>query len=358
MKKISTKFIALALASILSSTSTGCANKDVEETVKPIETTVSNDYEINVLSPSELEEMVLSANVDSTSEKESIEEETEEEVYQIDMVDTITASEDTDIFDIDGNKLGTLPEGRRVKVNFLTDDNLYEVTYYDAIAYIDYNFVVASTSAEVTGKIQKMLYAENDTILTVPDYLSPSGEELEVKIDALECFEVYAEMDDSYLVQTIDYVGYISKDNLHELTGTFVVVDISSQELRLYKDNVLIYKCPVVTGTPTEDRHTDEGLWEIHTIAYNYALTGPGYSSPVDIMMKFHENEGLHDAEYHSCEFWKKKGLDRHGWRESSAFGGNTYKKNGSHGCVNMKHNDVFYVADHVTIGTPVLVKK
>lgn len=347
MKKISSKFMALALASLLSSSTMGCGKTEIEEIVKPIEASASLEYEINTLSESDIQEMIVAS-----------EPEEQEPTYQMEMVDIVTATEDTTILDVDGNLLGVLPEGRRIKINTLTEDGKYEVTYYDSIAYINANHVVESKEAEIVGKTQKVLYATNDTVLVVPDYLSSTGEALEVKIDALECFEVYEELDDSYLVQTIDYVGYIAKDNLEELNGTFVVVDISNQELRLYKDNEAIFKCPVVTGTPTKDRHTDEGLWDVYDISYNRALIGPGYSSPIDIMIKFHGGEGLHDAEYHSCEYWQKKGRDPHGWRALSEFGGNTYLTNGSHGCVNMRHDDVFYVAEFIDIGTPVLVKK
>ncbi len=350
MKKISLKFMALALASVLSSTTAGCGKSEIEQIVTPVEVSSSleSDYEINVLSPSELEGIVA-----TPAPKEE-----EKATYEIEMVDTIVATTDASIVSSDSELLGTLPEGRSIKVDSITEDGNYEVTYYDDIAYINSDFVMESTEAEVVGKIQKVLYAKEDTVLIVPDYLTEDGEELEVKINALECFEVYDELEDYYLVQTIDYVGYIAKDNLEELTGTFVVIDISNQELRLYVDNEVILKCPVVTGTPTEERHTDEGVWEIYDISYNRALVGPGYSSPVDIMMKFHGGEGLHDAEYHSCEFWENKGRKRHGWRSIEEFGGKTYLTNGSHGCVNMRRHHVFFVADYVGLGTKVIVKK
>lgn len=363
MKKISPKFVALALTSLLSSSTVSCGQTEIEQTFAPVEANTSIEYEINALSDDEIQDMVVTPEVEEEVVIEEVEtpeiEEEKEETYKIEMVDTIVATKDTNILDADGNLIGTLPEGRSIKINANTEDGHYEVTYYNDIAYIDANHVIESIEAEIVGKIQKVLYAKKDTILVVPEYLSTTGEELEVKIDALECFEVYEELEDFYLVQTIDYVGYIAKENLEELTGTFVVVDISSQELRLYKDNELIFRCPVVTGTPTKDRHTDEGLWKVHTIRHNYALQDAKktYYSPVDIMIKFHENEGLHDAEYHSCDFWQKQGRDPHGWRAINEFGGKTYLTNGSHGCVNMKHDDVFFVADYVEIGTPVLVK-
>ena len=69
--------------------------------------------------------------------------------------------------------------------------------------------------------------------------------------------------------------------------------------------------------------------------------------------MYYNGGEGLHDAEYHSCDAKKN-----HGWRCREEFGGETYINNGSHGCVNMMHDDVMEVSEYVEVGTPVLVKK
>ena len=70
-------------------------------------------------------------------------------------------------------------------------------------------------------------------------------------------------------------------------------------------------------------------------------------------MMKYNGGEGLHDAQYHTHEDGFK-----HGWRDASEFGGDTYLKHGSHGCINMIHDDVMTVSDYVDIGTKVLVKE
>ena len=112
-----------------------------------------------------------------------------------------------------------------------------------------------------------------------------------------------------------------------------------------------ILTSPVVTGKPATP--TNEGLFNIYNITYDRYLIGKGYESYVDIMMKFDGNIGLHDAEYHTNENGKF-----HGWRASSDFGGETYIKNGSHGCVNMPHDEVMEVSEYVGLGTKVLVKK
>ena len=130
-----------------------------------------------------------------------------------------------------------------------------------------------------------------------------------------------------------------------------MVVDISSQEVKLYCNNEVILTTPVVTGKPSTP--SDKGLFEIYDISNSRYLIGPNYKSYVDIMMKYNGGEGLHDAQYHTHEDGFK-----HGWRDISEFGGDTYLKHGSHGCINMIHDDVMTVSDYVDIGTKVLVKE
>lgn len=201
------------------------------------------------------------------------------------------------------------------------------------------------------GFIESIYYVKNDTTLTIPSFLTESKVEEQVTLPKLECLEVYDILDDTCLVKTNEYVGFTTLENLEELIGTFVVVDISSQEVKLYCNNEVILTTPVVTGKPSTP--SDKGLFEIYDISHSRYLVGPNYKSYVDIMMKYNGGEGLHDAQYHTHEDGFK-----HGWRDISEFGGDTYLKHGSHGCINMLHDDVMTVSDYVNIGTKVLVKE
>ena len=203
-----------------------------------------------------------------------------------------------------------------------------------------------------SNSIEKVYYATSDVSLSIPDYLSDTNIDEVITLPELECLEVYDEVDGTCLVKTNEYIGFTTLDNLEELTGTFVVVDISSQEVKLYKDNQVVLTSPVVTGKPKRSP-SDKGLFEIYDISGHRYLVGPGYKSYVDIMMKYNGGEGLHDAEYHTHEDGFK-----HGWRDASEFGGDTYIKHGSHGCINMLHDDVMTIRDNVDIGTKVLVKE
>ena len=112
------------------------------------------------------------------------------------------------------------------------------------------------------GFIESIYYVKNDTTLTIPSFLTDSKVEEQVTLPKLECLEVYDILDDTCLVKTNEYIGFTTLENLEELTGTFVVVDISSQEVKLYCNNEIILTTPVVTGKPSTP--SDKGLFEIY----------------------------------------------------------------------------------------------
>lgn len=66
-------------------------------------------------------------------------------------------------------------------------------------------------------------------------------------------------------------------------------------------------------------------------------LKGEGYASPVKFWMPFNGGIGFHDAS----------------WRNT--FGGTIYKKNGSHGCVNMPYEAAKTLYENVYKGMPVI---
>lgn len=269
------------------------------------------------------------------------------EIYEYDVIEA-TGRVNIRTKPVDGKILGVLPVGKTLT---LLDevDGWYKVLYYGEEAYVSANYAYQTTRFSVAGERKKIMYAVDELTIYIPYEVNENG--MVATLNELECLEVYGETDDLYLVKTNDYVGYVPKRSLKELSGTFVVVDISDQNLKLYVDNEVIVDTPVVTGktgTPS-----DIGLFDVDGIDYYRYLKGPGYKTWVDVFAYYNGGEGLHDAEYHSCD-----NGGNHGWRSESEFGGDTYIKGGSHGCVNMKHEDVMEVVEYIEVGTPVLVKK
>ena len=126
--------------------------------------------------------------------------------------------------------------------------------------------------------------------------------------------------------------------------GTFIDVDITNQCVNVYVNGEVVVTGPCVTGFAGV-HDTTVGEWTIQSKETSRYLQGTNdngtrYKSYVNFWMPFHNGEGLHDAS----------------WR--SAFGGEIYKTNGSHGCVNMPY-EVAAAMFHVAyVGMPVHVHR
>lgn len=120
------------------------------------------------------------------------------------------------------------------------------------------------------------------------------------------------------------HVGY-SRNGVDDLNGTYVEVDLSNQHLWFYKHGDLVTESDIISGLPTEERETHEGVFTIPYKASPFNLVGQGgagegsgWDVEVQYWMPFDDGQGLHDA----------------AWQ--SNFGGSTYKIAGSHGCINL----------------------
>lgn len=127
----------------------------------------------------------------------------------------------------------------------------------------------------------------------------------------------------------------------NDIGDTYVEISIEEQRMWCYKDGQLIVDTPVVTGNPNKEGcETPAGsVWAIDAKKQGAVLTGEGYTQPVTYWMPFNGNVGIHDADT---------------WR--SEYGGEIYKTNGSHGCVNTPTENARKIFEAVEIGTPVIV--
>lgn len=134
---------------------------------------------------------------------------------------------------------------------------------------------------------------------------------------------------------------YTAEDRgINDIGGTYVEISIDQQHMWCYKDGKLVVDTPVVTGNVNiPGRETPRGgVWAIDAHATDWYLVGEGYRSHVNFWMPFNGNVGIHDSD----------------WRDT--YGGNIYKTNGSHGCVNTPYNAAKKIYETVTVGTPVVV--
>ena len=116
----------------------------------------------------------------------------------------------------------------------------------------------------------------------------------------------------------------------------YISISITSQTLNYYEYGELVLSTPVVTGI---NNGTPTGDFKVLNKARNVTLKGADYESFVNYWIAFKGSAyGIHDAS----------------WR--SNFGGNIYKYNGSHGCVNVPYYKVQQLYNMVDIGTPVYI--
>lgn len=119
--------------------------------------------------------------------------------------------------------------------------------------------------------------------------------------------------------------------------NTYVEINLTAQHLFFYKDGELILESDFVSGNSARGYDTPAGVYGITYKQRNATLVGETYETPVSYWMPFNGNIGLHDAS----------------WR--SSFGGDIYKTNGSHGCINLPPAKAKELYEYVEKGTPVI---
>ena len=120
--------------------------------------------------------------------------------------------------------------------------------------------------------------------------------------------------------------------------NTYIDVNLADQSMVYYQNGVPALTSAIVSGDESDGNSTPTGTYMIETKVPGKYLTGPTWHVWVDRWMSFCGRVGLHDAT----------------WR--SKFGGEIYKKNGSHGCVNLPHDVALKLYDMVDKGTIVIV--
>ncbi|MBQ6585749.1 MAG: L,D-transpeptidase family protein [Coriobacteriales bacterium] len=126
----------------------------------------------------------------------------------------------------------------------------------------------------------------------------------------------------------------------------YIELNLSTQHMRRIRNGEVIFEADVVTGRPTPQRITPDGVWSILEIQRNRTLRGDRradgsyeYETPVAYWMRVTwTGVGFHDAT------WQP-------W-----FGGNRYTYAGSHGCINMSYGDAQTLFGMVYLGLPVVI--
>lgn len=150
----------------------------------------------------------------------------------------------------------------------------------------------------------------------------------------------YREVDEYTILGDYTELEFVAKKEIYgETVGdTYVEVSVSDQHMWYVVDGDVYLESDCVTGN-YNSADTPKGFWYVNNKISPCTLKGDDYVSYVTYWMPFIGGGwGLHDAT----------------WR--SKFGGNIYKGNGSHGCVNLPYDIAKKMYAHIEIGTPVIV--
>ncbi len=160
------------------------------------------------------------------------------------------------------------------------------------------------------------------------------GTELNKKAEVKWLSEALAERKSETHVP--DYVREAYARGENDIGETYIEINMTEQKLWFYQAGKVEIETPIVTGNMMRRRATPEGVYYVYAKQKNRILRGPGYASHVNYWMPVKGGVGIHDAL----------------WRDE--FGGEIYKKDGSHGCINLPLEAAEKLYGMIEVGVPV----
>lgn len=177
----------------------------------------------------------------------------------------------------------------------------------------------------------------NSTIVFQPTDSEPLTlsvpEQFRAKVDIEKELEIIKEelMSSSTLEREPVYTRIFDTRNLLN----YIEIDLIRQRVLMYIDGVCVVDTPCVTGNVKRHNATPPGIFYLTYKTRNAILMGNSF---VKYWMPFNRGIGLHDAS----------------WRDE--FGGDIYKENGSHGCVNLPEWAAKTIYEYINETIPIIV--
>ncbi|MCM1120716.1 MAG: L,D-transpeptidase family protein [bacterium] len=241
------------------------------------------------------------------------------------------------VYDMGAEQLELTPE---IMASFLRLGN-------DGIPIWDQGELIVS--AERIREWVEELARQYDTVDTTRDFQTTEGRVVQVAYNTYGTrLDVEAEVEflteellyerDEPLTHRPSYLQESYCRGLDDVGDTYIEVDMGQQRMYYYQDGECLISVDVVTGNARRRWNTPEGINYVYAKQRNRTLRGEGYATPVKYWMPVVGNVGIHDAD----------------WRRD--FGGEIYKTDGSHGCVNTPPDVMGELYELVEVGTPVVM--
>lgn len=211
---------------------------------------------------------------------------------------------------------------------------------------LDENMQVCINEEEVDAFVNEM-YSSYTTCYRAKKLMTSYGQEVTIsksyygwKVD--KTAEKAAILDEIRNGATVTRdLHYSMTANSHEgndFGNSYVEINLTAQHIFLYVDGELVVESDFVSGDLATGNPTVTGAFSLTYKKKDAVLNGDDYSTPVTYWMPFFGDYGMHDAT----------------WR--STFGASIYKRDGSHGCVNLPKKVAKVIFENIDKGFPVLV--
>ena len=230
-------------------------------------------------------------------------------------------------------------------------DGYYKVDYLGNTGYISDKYVIEDSMDRNILEASSMVYFPKISALYDDDG------SIICYLPKYQNLLVIGGVNNYYKVLVDGVVGYVKKNETKELTKTTIVVDLSRQILKVFKNGKEVFRCKVITGAKTDQ--TRLGCFKIGHHTTNYVFKASGIFN--EFWIQFDGNIGIHPADANNGEGWQKKEyFDKavadayDAW--SKGYGRTYPNRHGSHGCVNTMIKDTTVIYSLCDIGDNVLV--
>lgn len=214
--------------------------------------------------------------------------------------------------------------------NIVFDENNLPVLDETMIA----EYVAYLSATYNTVGIERKFKATRGDIVTVSG--GGYGNEIDEKAEYAFLLDAFRSKESG--TRTPQYTSEAWEKGSDDIGDTYIEVDMGSQHMYYYVDGVLVIDTPIVTGNMSRRWGTPAKVCFVYFKQKNRVLRGANYATPVKYWMAVDGHIGIHDAT----------------WRKD--FGGEIYKTNGSHGCINTPLEIMTELYDMVELGTPVIM--
>ncbi len=244
--------------------------------------------------------------------------------------------------------VGTLNGYAKACITYEVGDDVFELSAatFSEWLTVDENFTVSIDEEQIADYVSSLASTYN-TFYSAETLQTSYGQTVTISKSAYG-WKVDQEAEQAEILEEIQAGETVSRDLNYSYTAnshgendygdSYVEINLTAQQLFLYKDGVLVLETDFVSGDEADGNSTPTGAYGITYTQKDATLRGETYETPVSFWMPFNGNVGMHDAT----------------WR--SSFGAAIYKRNGSHGCINLPYSAAKTIFETVCTGYPVLV--